>query len=184
MPRFAFAFMLLPACFFSADYGHAHVACSDGVCPSGLSCVQGTCTTPMIDAAMGSGSGDAHVDAAPMHALTCADPGDAAGTIMGTTVGHPSVLATTCGGAVYNGPESVYRIDGPGSVTIGIDGSGSYAPVAYVIGACSSFPTCESNTAATSAAPLTITLTSGMHLVVVDGINPSESGTYTLVITR
>jgi hypothetical protein len=131
---------------------------------------------------MGSGSGDAHGDAAPMHALTCADPGDATGTITGTTVGHTSVLATTCGGAVYNGPESVYRIDGPGSVTIGIDGSGSYSPVAYVIGTCSSFPTCEGNMAATSASPLTITLTSGTHLVVVDGINPSESGMYTLHI--
>lgn len=177
--------MLLPACFFSADYGRAHVACSDGVCPSGLSCDQGVCTAMPIDAAMGSGgSADAHVDAAPTHALTCADPGDATGTIHGSTVGHPSVLATTCGGAVYNGAESVYRIDGPGNVTIGIDGSGSYTPVAYVIGACSSFPTCESNTAATSAAPLTIALTSGMHLVVVDGINPSTSGPYTLVITR
>jgi hypothetical protein len=185
MPRFALAFMLLPACFFSADYGHAHVACSDGVCPSGLSCVQGMCTTPVIDASMGSGgSADAHVDAAPMHALTCTDPGDATGTIHDSTAGHARLLATMCGGAVYNGPETVYRIDGPGSVMIGIDGSGSYSPVAYVIGACSSFPTCESNTAATPASPLTISLTSGMHFVVVDSLAPTDSGAYTLVITR
>jgi len=176
MPRFAL--LLLAACSFDADYGHAHVTCTDDVCPSGLTCVDHVCTTPG-DASVGS---DAHIDAAPMHALTCADPGDATGTIMGTTVGHTSVLATTCGGVVYNGPESVYRIDGPASVTIGIDGSGSYAPAAYVLGACSSFPTCETNTAATSASPLTITLTSGTHLVVVDGINPSESGMYTLHI--
>jgi hypothetical protein len=176
MPRFAL--LLLAACSFDADYGHAHVTCTDDVCPRGLQCVDHVCTTPN-DASMGSGGSDAHGDS-QVHALTCADPGDASGTITGTTVGHPSVLATTCGGVVYNGPESVYRIDGPTTVTIGIDGSGSYAPAAYVLGACSSFPTCETNTAATSASPLTITLAAGTHLVVVDGINPSESGTYTL----
>ena len=128
MPRFAL--LLLAACSFDADYGHAHVTCTDDVCPRGLQCVDHVCTTPN-DASMGSGGSDAHGDS-QVHALTCADPGDASGTIMGTTVGHSSVLATTCGGAVYNGPESVYQIDGPGTVTIGIDGSGSYAPVAYV----------------------------------------------------
>jgi hypothetical protein len=177
MPRFAL--LLLAACSFDADYGHVHVTCSDDVCPTGLACVDHVCTTPG-DASMGSGgSGDAS-----MHALTCADPGDAVGTILGTTVGHASVLATTCGAAVYNGPEAVYAIEGPGSVTIGIDGSAGYTPVAYVLGACSSFPTCEANTAATSASPLTISLTSGMHLVVVDAINPSAVGGYTLTITR
>lgn len=179
MPRFALAFMLLPACFFDADYAHVHVTCDDGVCPTGLSCVQRVCTTP-VDAALGSG--DADGDAAPMHALTCADPGDATGTITGTTAGHPSLLATMCASGVYNGPESVYRIQGPRSITIGIDGSGSYSPVAYVIGACSSFPTCESNMAATTASPMTISLTSGMHFVVVDGLSPSDSGMYTLHI--
>jgi hypothetical protein len=173
MPRFAL--LLLTACSFDADYGHAHVTCTDDVCPSGLACVDHVCTTPG-DASTGSD--------APAHALTCADPGDAVGTILGTTIGHSGVLATTCGAAVYNGPEAVYQIQGPGSVTIGIDGSASYMPVAYVIGACSSFPTCETNTAATSASPLTLSLTSGMHLVVVDGINPSEAGGYTLTITR
>jgi hypothetical protein len=180
MPRFAL--LLLAACSFDADYGHVHVTCTDDVCPSGLTCVDHVCTTPG-DASMDSGGSDAH-DAAPMHALTCADPGDAVGTILGTTVGHTSVLATTCGAAVYNGPETVYQIEGPGTVTLGIDGSGTYTPVAYVIGACSSFPTCEDNQAAMAAQPLTLSLSSGMHLVVVDGINPSESGGYTLAITR
>jgi len=184
MPRFAVAFLLLSACSFDADYGHAHVACSDGVCPGNLSCVQGVCTSTPIDAAMGSGSADAHVDAAVVHMLTCTDPGDATGTIHDSTAGHKKLLATMCGGGVYNGPETVYRIDGPGSVTIGIDGSGTYLPVAYVLGACSSFPTCETNMAATPASPLTIALTSGMHFVVVDGLAPTDSGAYTLVITR
>lgn len=175
MPRFAL--LLLAACSFDADYGHVHVTCTDDVCPRGLQCVDHVCTTPG-DASMGGS------DAAVMHALTCADPGDASGTIMDTTVGRSALLATSCGGAVYNGPESVYRIEGPGDVTIGIDGSGSYAPAAYVIGACSSFPTCETNTPATAASPLTTTLSSGMHLVVVDGINPTEAGAYTLTITR
>ena len=161
MPRFALALMPLAGCFFDADYSRAHVRCDDGPC----------------DAAVGSGSADAHVAA-----LTCADPGDATGTITDSTAGHDSQLATSCGAAVYNGPETVYRIEGPGTVTIGLDMTTKLA--AYVIGACMPFATCETNTAATPAAPLTITLTSGMHLVVVDGITPGVTDSYRLTITR
>jgi hypothetical protein len=175
MPRFAL--LLLAACSFDADYGHVHVTCSDGVCPSGLTCVDEVCTTPG-DASVGS---DAH-DAEVMHALTCADPGDASGVIHGSTAGYMNRLMTMCGGAIYNGADTVYRIDGPGTVTIGIDTNDGLA--AYVIGACTQFPTCETDTPATPSAPLSIALTSGMHLVVVDAITANATGTYTLTITR
>jgi hypothetical protein len=158
MPRFALALTLLSACFFDADYSHVRLK---------------------GDAAMGSGTIDAAHDARQA-ALTCADPGDLQPTQTGTTAGHTNLLSTSCGGAIYNGPDAVYRIEGPGTFTIGIDTTAGLD--AYVIGACSSFPTCETNTAATPSAPLTITLSSGMHLVVVDGITAGVTGGYTLTV--
>lgn len=180
MPRFALVLLLMPACFFDADYSHAHVSCSDGVCPSGLSCIAGECTM-MRDASVGSDAHDAHdAQDAQMHANTCNDPGIAMATQNGTTGAHNQVSAM-CGGTIYNGPDEVYSITGPRQVTIGI--SGSYAVAAYVISPpCTVAPTCETNTAALPAAPLTIALPSGTHLIVVDGLNPSVSGTYTLTV--
>lgn len=180
MPRFALALMPLAGCIFEADYSRAHVKCSAGMCPSGMTCSpSGECGLP--DAAVGADAGHDARDARQA-ALTCADPGDATGVIPGTTVGRMNFLSTSCGGAFYNAPETVYRIDGPGAVTIGIDTTVGLA--AYVIGACTATPTCETNTAATPSAPLAITLGPGMHLVVVDGIVANVTGTYTLTITR
>lgn len=184
MPRFVLALMPLAGCFFEADYSRAHVRCDDGKCPSGLTCYpsSGFCGVPDASGAVDAhDANDAHdaVDARKA-ALTCADPGDATGTIMDTTAGHANFLSTSCGGSFYNAPETVYRIQGPATVTIGIDSNIGLA--AYVIGACSGFPTCETNTPATSSAPLTITLSSGMHLVVVDGITANVTGPYTLTI--
>ena len=178
MPRFALVLLLVPACFFDADYSHARVTCSDGVCPSGLMCLaNGTCG--LQDA--GTTGSDAH-DAMPMHALTCSDPGPAMATQSGSTGSpHTNQVSAMCGGIVYNGPDAVYTIAGGRSVTIGI--SGSYAVAAYVIAPpCTSFPTCETNMAAQPAAPLTIALPSGPQLIVVDGVNANLSGTYTLTV--
>ena len=171
MPRFALALLFVSACFFDADYGHAHLRCSDDVCPSGLSCVAGECTTPRD--ATGS-------DAVVTHALTCEDPGAGMGSQTGSTMGHVNQLSTMCGGVFYNGPDAVYQIDGSRQLTIKI--SGDYAVAAYVLGACSAAPTCEGNMVAQPGAPLTITLPSGPQLVVVDGVNASLSGTYTLIL--
>jgi hypothetical protein len=180
MPRFALALMPLTGCFFDADYSRAHLRCTGSACPSGLTCVAEMCVA--ADAGAGADSHDARDAPAHQAMLTCGDPGDATGTIMDSTAGHASLLDTSCGGAVYNAAETVYRIEGPGAVTIGIDTTAGLG--AYVIGACTQFPTCETNTAATPSAPLTLTLTSGMHLVVVDGIVANATGTYTLYITR
>jgi hypothetical protein len=178
MTRFALALTLLSACFFDADYSHVHVRCPDGTCPGGMTCYASTGLCGFPDAAVaGDGAHDAR-----QAALTCADPGDLLPSQMGSTVGHTNLLSTSCGGAIYNAPDAVYRIAGPGLVTIGIDSAVGLD--AYVIGACSSFPTCEMNTAATPSAPLAITLSSGMHLVVVDGVTAGVTGSYTLTITR
>ena len=173
MPRFAL--LLLAACSFDADYGHVHVTCTDDVCPRGLACVDHVCTTPG-DASIGS---DAH-DADVMHDRTCEDPGIGTGSQTGTTDGLVNHLTTLCGGAMYFGPDAVYQIDGSRQVTIKI--SGDYPVSAYVLGACTSSPTCETDMAAQPSAPLTITLGPGMHLVVVDGVNAGLSGQYTLRI--
>jgi hypothetical protein len=182
MPRFALVLLLvLPACSFDADYSHARLRCTDNVCPSGLSCINQECTAPP-DASVGvDASHDASHDAAPMHADTCNDPGTAMATQPGTTVGHVDQVSAMCGGVIYNGPDAVYQITGPRQVTIGI--SGSYAVAAYVISPpCTVAPTCETNMAAQPAAPLTISLSAGTHLIVVDGVNASLSGTYTLTV--
>ena len=177
MPRFALALLLVPACFFDADYSHAHLKCSDNTCPSGMQCYAGVCGVP--DAAVGGS--DAHdAQDARVAAKTCNDPGMAIATQNGTTGAHNQVSAM-CGSVIYNGPDDVYEITGPRQVTIGI--SGSYAVSAYVISPpCTVAPTCETNMAAQPAAPLTISLPSGTHLIVVDGLNPSVSGMYTLTV--
>ena len=179
MPRFVLALLLVPACFFDADYSRAHLRCSsDGTCPSGLSCIDDECTTMMHDASVGSDAHDAHD--AQVHANSCNDPGIAMMTQDGTTGAHNQVSAM-CGSVIYNGPDDVYEITGPRQVTIGI--SGSYAVAAYVISPpCTVAPTCETNVAAQPAAPLTISLPSGTHLIVVDGVNPNVSGMYTLTV--
>jgi hypothetical protein len=171
MPRFALALLLVPACFFDADYGRAHVRCSDGVCPSGLTCLADkTCGTQ--DAGTGS-------DATVMHALTCNDPGTVMATNNGSTMGHTNQVAAMCGGVIYNGPDAIYQIAGSQQVTLKI--SGDYAVAAYVVSSCPS-TTCETNMAAQPSAPLTITLPAGPQLVVVDGVNAGLSGTFTLTI--
>jgi len=178
MPRFALVLLLVPACFFDADYSHAHVRCSDGMCPNGQHCYAGS-VCGVADAAVG-GSDAAH-DAAVVHALTCNDPGTPLATQTDTTAGHTNQVSAMCGGVIYNGPDAVYQIDGPRQVTIGI--SGSYAVAAYVIAApCTVAPTCDTNVAAQPAAPLVISVPSGPHLIVVDGVNPSLSGMYTLTV--
>jgi len=181
MPRFALALTLLAGCFFDADYHAAHVTCSDGKCPSGFSC-----SAAKVCMAPGDGGIDGHdaPDARPP-ALTCADPGLATGTEMGTTMGRANTVSSLCGGIVYNAPDAVYRIDGPGQVTISI--AGSFAVAAYVIAPCTlapQTPSCETNTAAQPASPLVLTLTAGTHYVVVDGVNAGLSGTYTLTVAR
>ena len=171
------------ACSFHADYGGGTYKCSDGICPSGLTCIQGTCAT-------GGGSADAAIDSRQA-ALTCADPGLVAttgGAFMGTTAGRSNTVTASCNGGVMNGPDAVYRFDATIGDQLTLAISGSYPVNAYAIAPCTvapGTPTCIGNTAAASGNPITITAAfTGAHFVVVDGLNPAQSGSYTLTITR
>ena len=173
------------ACSFHADYGGGTYKCSDGICPSGLTCIQGVC-------AKGGGSADAAIDSdSRQPALTCADPGlvaTAGGTFMGTTAGRSNTVTATCSGGVMNGPDAVYRFDATLGDQLTIAIAGSYAVNAYAIAPCTvtpGTPTCIGNTAAAPGNPITITAAfTAAHFIVVDGLNPAQSGTYTLTITR
>lgn len=178
MPRFAW--ILLAACSINADYGNARVRCSDGKCPSGLTCsAGGECTS-------GSDHGDAAVDSphdAPhdshVAALTCADPGDALAGGSGTTTGGANHVSGMCASVVYNANDAVYAITGPRTITITVD-SPDFPAAAYVIATCvnGGFPTCEGGSAASPT--LTMSIGSGTHYIVVDGVNAGLSGRYTL----
>jgi len=177
MPRFAW--ILLAACSINADYSKAHVRCDDGKCPSGLMCYSsGFCG--VADAA-GSG-GDAGTDAAHdahVAARTCADPGDALGSNSGTTANGSNHISGSCGAVVYNANDAIFALTGPRTITITVD-SPDFTASAYVIATCTNggFPTCEGGSAASPT--LTMSIGSGTHYIVVDGVNAGLSGRYTL----
>jgi hypothetical protein len=165
-------------CLFDADYRGGTYTCSDDRCPSGQSCVEGTCVAP------GDGGTDASIDA-PIAALTCADPGVIASpgdTAMGSTDGKPMSLSSMCGGFVMNGREAVYRIElaAGDSLLVAITG----ARKAYVIAQCvTPAPACLGNALATDGNPLSVTPAAGPSFVIVDDENPAASGVYELTLT-
>lgn len=194
MPWIAVACALVfGACFFDADYAGGRIACSDGKCPSGLTCAGGVCEGPRRDAAPGDADGDGSTgDAtdARIAALTCVDPGLVAttgGTAMGTTASRSSLVSASCDGFVMNGPDAVYRIDAAAGAQLLVSISASYAAYAYVLAPCSATPatpTCLTNMAASAGDPISVTTTfAGQHFIVVDNPNPALSGDFTLTVT-
>jgi len=170
MPRFVW--ILLAACSINADYSKAHVRCSDGMCPSGQTCfATGLCG---FGDAAGSARDAGHDARTP--ALTCNDPGDALGTHDGNTGSDANHVSAMCGNVVYNGRDAVYMLTGPRTVSISV--TGLFAVAAYAVTSCSAV-TCEGGSAA-GAAPLSLSLGSGTHFIVVDTVNPADSGMYTL----
>ncbi|MEO6773845.1 MAG: hypothetical protein ABI467_12660 [Kofleriaceae bacterium] len=197
MPRFVVVVVVLVVvgvfngCWFSADYRSGNVACHDGACPSGLSCVADVCVASAGDgpgsAARDARVADAGLDAPAQVALTCTDPGSfvADNTVTGTTAGQANLLSTSCGGAVMNGNDAVYKVAGTmGQQLVLTPHSTAYPVAAYLIAPCTpGFATCLSNVYATDSTPATITLAStGDFFVVVDGINAGLSGAYTLTL--
>jgi len=179
---------LLGACFFDADYKSGQVTCSDGKCPSGLSCVANTCVEPKRDAATDT-VGDIGTDVPPA-ALNCTSPGaigTTGGTVMGSTASRASTIAATCNGFVMNGPDAVYVMTTGVGDQIHLDVTGSYPVNAYVIAPCSvspATPACSNNMFASSGNPVTLTTAfAGQHFIIVDGTNPAQSGDYTLTVT-
>ena len=173
MPRFLW--ILLVGCSIQADYSGTHLRCSDGKCPSGQTCFpSGFCG---VGDAAGSGSGSNMIDAPRMPALTCNDPGDALGSNnSGDTTGRANHVSAMCGAAVYNGPDAVYMITGPRTVSVSV--TGGFAVAAYAVASCPAV-TCEGGSAAGSA-PVSMSLGSGTHFIIVDTVNPAVSGTYEL----
>jgi hypothetical protein len=174
----ALAFLCLTGCFFEADYSRGHYTCSDGVCPSGLSCVQGECVMERKDAAI-----DTMVVIDGSYAATCSNPQPfpaTGGVTGGTTTGRSNTVSSMCAGSVQTGVDAVYQIvgaTGPILVTV----TGSFAVTAYALTSCDSTPAtpaCVSNTTAVPGNPLSIP--AGSYFIVVDSANAGASGTYTL----
>jgi hypothetical protein len=174
------AVIFVGGCFFQADYGSGTIACTDGRCPSGLTCSAEVCVEPTVI--------DAPVDTidARIPAFTCADPGILASTgggDTGDTTGKPFVVSSMCGGFVMNGHEAVYKIE----LTAGkqlLVSLASSARKAYVIASCTPpAPACLGNMFATAGNPINVSPAAGASFVIVDDENPSNSGAYTLGVT-
>jgi hypothetical protein len=180
-PRVKHALVLLfiGGCFFDADYSSGHYTCTDGVCPSGLVCVERQCVMERKDAAVIDTM--SVVDAKP-HAATCADPQpfpSTGGMTGGTTVGRANNMTSMCAGAIQNGLDAVYDI-GPTTGPILVSVTGSFAVTAYAVSTCTATTACVSNTTAVPENPLSIP--AGTYWIVVDSVNPAASGTYTLTL--
>lgn len=191
MPRIASicALALVGACTFDAVYTGGHYTCSDGKCPSGYTCSKSQqCVLP--DSGTGSGSADAAIDA-PQAALTCSDPGTfgaMGGSASGTTAPPRSnTVSASCNGSVMNGPDAVYKFDASIGQQVTASIAASYAATAYVIAPCSvtpATPACETNAYATPGNPLAFSApATTTYYLVVDGVNPSLSGTYTVTLS-
>ena len=162
MPRFAW--LLLAACSINADYSKAK-----------LRDAPGSATDARVDST--------HDATAHVPALTCADPGDPLannGSNQGTTSTSTNEVSGSCGASVYNGPDNIYALTGPRTVTISI--TGSYMVAAYVTTTCTNLPppSCEGGSAAPPS--FTISLGAGMHYIIVDGVNAGLSGSYRLLV--
>lgn len=172
----ALAFLCLAGCFFDADYSRGHYTCSDGVCPSGLACVQGECVMERRDAAIDTMG--AVVDGS--YAATCSNPQPfpaTGGMTGGTTMGRANNVASMCAGSIQNGVDAVYKIeDATGPILVSV--TGTFAVTAYAITSCAPPSACVSNMTAVPGNPLSIP--AGSYFIVVDSANAAASGTYTL----
>ncbi|HEY4176346.1 MAG TPA: hypothetical protein VGM90_05925 [Kofleriaceae bacterium] len=181
-------------CFFDANYGNGGFQCSNGACPSGLVCdtAANKCVATLVDAALDVPS-DTSVDAMPdgevSHALTCADPGPIAstgGTASGTTAGRGFTIYGMCGGFVMNGADAVYKLPSVAASSqylVSITGR-----KAYVIAPCVTTPSttpCIGNVYASAGNPIQVMApTAGDYYVIVDDITPSDTGAYTVTVTK
>jgi hypothetical protein len=179
MPRLlACAIGFLGGCLFEADYRGTY-ACTDGRCPSGLTCVANACVSEVPT--------DGPVDTVDARepALTCADPGviaSAGGTAIATTIDHPTQLSSMCDGFVMNGREAVYRIELAAGDQLLVSITG--ARKAYVIAQCvTPAPACLGNSLATAGNPIAVTPAAGPSFVIVDDENPAAAGEFTLTLT-
>jgi hypothetical protein len=196
MPRFA-QFLagivvvgICNGCWFDAVYTSGQVTCSDGICPSGLTCQNDVCVTPRIDAhPPDTVSIDAPSDGKNPAALTCADPGTfiSDATVTGTTTGRTNTVSSLCNGTVMNGADAVYKIAGTLGEQLTLTPASADFPVtAYLIAPCTvspATPACIDNTYATSTTPIAITIPATTdYFIIVDGGNAALSGAYSLTI--
>jgi hypothetical protein len=175
-------------CFFDADYRGGHYTCSNGICPSGLTCEQTVCVEARKDAAT-DGPKDGPIFDAPARAATCADPQPfpaTGGTTSGTTTGRANTVTAMCSVSVQNGVDAVFRIDAAAGAHLLVSISGYSQVSAYVIAPCSASPatpTCLGTTAATQGNPINITTSfAGQHFIVVDSAAAAANGAYTLTL--
>lgn len=187
MPRIAaICATVVVACSFNANYGGGHYKCTDGLCPSGLTCSAGICVAGTTIDAPASGS-----DAAA-HAQTCGDPepvASAGGTFMGTTTGRVNNVDASCSGGFMNAVDAVYRIDGSAGEHLVISVTGSWSPNAYVIphAQCMPLPATPAclGSAAGSNGPADVMLVQdGQYDIIVDSMIAASNGSYTLAITH
>ena len=189
--RAALAALALSGCFFKADYTGGHFKCSDGQCPSGLSCIADSCELPPDAARMpDTPMVDVHIAA-----LTCADPGlfgptggNSAGSTGGT--GAADNVSASCGGFVMNGDDDVYRVDASlgDHIMVDVSGSGGFMAYAYVVTPCTkppSQPACIGNVPASAGNPINVIApATTQYFIVVDNPNPTSTGNYSLTVTH
>ncbi len=174
--------VVLGGCWFDADYG-GHYTCSDGVCPSGLTCVADRCVAPTaIDAAVP----DARAIDARIAAATCADPMPLAvgATLSGSTTGRGNTVTASCAGFVMNGNDAVYRVDSSAGEQLLVTLTGALQ--AYAIAPCDpspATPACLGNAVATAGNPIAVTAT-GPTFVVIDDANPATDGAYSVNVSQ
>jgi len=187
MPRIALLCLgLAGACSFDADYTSGTYSCSDDKCPSGLVCQANLCVAERRDAAVDvvdtMPSNDADGGGGPE--MSCNDPGILTNgqTVSGSTDNQINRMMSFCAGGVQNAKDAVYKITTTApnqQLTVFITGS----LTAYVLNSCMPNAACLTSNVASAGNSLAVTAANaGAYWVVVDNINVSLMGAYTLKV--
>ena len=194
MPRIkaVCAVVVVGACAFEASYGNGKYKCSDGACPSGLTCTAGYCVKPGSGLDSGSGSADAGMPDGPAAMLTCGVPGvigSGSGpfTFSDDTTNRTPKLSGSCNTEILNGNDAVYELTATSGETITFGIAAAWAAKVYAISMCTNAPeqVCVGSALATPGVNAAfIAPAAGNYFIVVDGQFLGDKGTYTLSVAK
>jgi hypothetical protein len=166
---------------FDAHDATSEFTCSDGVCPSGETCVEGFCEAiPSSSNPVGTCGNPIPITPDPVNAVT------------GDNGGRKDTIEATCTVHDLVGPDVVFELDAGGTLQVGshielefTSDVGNTSYVAYMLSACESLPAmpmCTGDVFASFDSPVALTLITLPQFIVVDSTSPTTTGMFNLKV--